>query len=94
MKNKKKIFLLSTLAFALIIFSCSRQEDNLPLSGISNVESLVLSSSAAIDIIPVNQTVDFVLTGNDGLDYTTEGTFFVNQTEILGSSYAFDTTGS
>lgn len=94
MKNKKKLFLLSALAFALIIFSCSRQEDNLPLSGISNVESLVLTSSAAIDIVPVNQTVDFVLTGNDGTDYTTEGTFFVNQTEILGSSYTFDTTGS
>ena len=94
MKNKKYISILGALAVVLIIFSCSRKEDNVPLDGISNVESLVLTSSSSTDIVPVNQTVDFVLTGNDGVDYTEQGAFFVNQTQISGSSYVFDATGS
>ncbi|MAP54311.1 Omp28-related outer membrane protein [Altibacter sp.] len=42
----------------------------------------------------INETVTFSVTGDDGVDYTNEAVFYVNQSEISGATYAFNGEGS
>ncbi|WP_271855565.1 Omp28-related outer membrane protein [Patiriisocius marinus] len=94
MKEKRNLKVLLMFAIALAVFSCSRQEENVPLNGGSGVESLVLTSDASNNITSINQLVTFTLIGSDGVDYTSEGVFSVNETQITGNTYTFDTVGA
>lgn len=94
MKSKNTLKFLLTLAIAVVIFSCSRQEENIPLDGNSGVESLVISSDATNSVVSIDQVVTFTLTGSDGVDYTSQGTFSVNETQITGNTYTFDALGA
>ncbi len=90
MKSKMipaKLLLLFSLLF---IFSCSKTEENIP---IIDIVELILSSDSNDAILVVDETVQFIATGDDGVDYSEQATFYVNQTEIPGSSYTFPAEG-
>jgi thiol-disulfide isomerase/thioredoxin len=75
----------------LIIFSCSKTEENIP---IINITDLILTSDSDDAILVVGETVQFTVTGDDGVDYSDQATFYVNQEEIQGSSYMFPAEGN
>ncbi len=83
------------LFFAVAIFSCSKSES--PIGPIQTNLTLVLKSDAGDDeltVLNVSEEVNFTVIGNDNIDYTTSAKLFVNNTEISGSSYIFDASGS
>lgn len=74
---------------------CSKKED--PILGPVENLTLVLTSDAGnneLQVIALDQTVTFNVMGSDGQNYTSSSKFYVNETEISGSSYTFDTTGN
>jgi len=92
MKMKFNNFLILTLVFSFIgIISCSKTEENVPLV---NIASLILTSDSSDAILVVDEVVNFTVTGDDEVIYNNQATFYVNGTEISGSSYTFDTEGS
>ena len=93
-KKKKKpmknvYYLILLIAFGAIV-SCSRSEENTPIIIINN---LIVTSDSDDDVLTVNEVVNFIATGDDGDDYTDLATFYVNQVEIIGSSYEFEAEG-
>ncbi len=90
MKTKNMPRLL--LAFLLVlIVSCSKTEENTP---IINIDSLILTTDSPDELLVVNEVLNFVVTGDDGIDYTSQATFYVNQTAISGATYTFAEEGS
>jgi thiol-disulfide isomerase/thioredoxin len=91
MKSKmipaKLIFLFSLL----FMLSCSKTEENIPLI---NIVDLILTSDSNDAILVVDETIQFTATGDDGVDYSEQATFYVNQTEIPGSIYTFPAEGN
>lgn len=94
MKTKKKLKILLSFAIVALLFSCSRQEENVPLDGATAVESLILSSDATNNVTSLNEVVTFTLIGSDDVDYTSEGVFTVNETPIDGNTYTFENLGT
>ena len=88
MKLNKKILLIFTLG---VLISCSKTEENIP---IINIDNLILTSDSNDGILTVDELVNFIATGDDEVNYTDQAIFYVNQTEIVGSSYVFDTEGA
>jgi thiol-disulfide isomerase/thioredoxin len=87
----KILFLFAFIA----IVGCSKKED--PLGAPTENLSITLTSDAGTDeleVLTVNQLVNFIITGNDGEDYTSSAKIYVNDSEIQGSSYTFSTTGT
>lgn len=93
MKKSNFTKFMLILAAMVVVYSCSRVEENVPLDGGQGV-ALTLSSSAVDGIVPLNQTVTFSVLGEDEQDYTSEASFFVNQEAISGAMYTFETSGS
>lgn len=95
MKLSLQIAAKSVLLFLLIlIVSCSKTEENVPLIGGGNFSSLLLSSDSPDAIVVLNEAVNFTVIGDDGVDYTNDAIFYINQTEISGSGHVFDEAGS
>lgn len=94
MKNISFLKILSLFALIAII-GCSKNEDPI----IASVEdlSLVLTSDVGnneLEAIGLDQMVSFTVTGNDGEDYTSSAKLYVDETEITGSTYTFNATGT
>lgn len=83
-----KLFLIFSLVF---ILSCSKTEENVALI---NIVDLILTTDSNDEILVVDETVNFTATGDDGVDYSEQASFYVNQTEITGSSYTFPAEGT
>lgn len=95
MKIFRQLFLKSFLLSVLLTYiSCSKTEENVPLVGGGNFATLLLSSDSPDAVLVVNETLNFMVVGDDTVDYTNEATFYVNQTAITGSNYVFDTEGA
>jgi len=91
MKSKMIPVKLLILFSLLFVLSCSKTEENIP---IIDIVELILSSDSNDAILVVDETVQFTATGDDGVDYSDQATFYVNQTEIPGSSYTFPAEGN
>lgn len=94
MKNLSNFKILFLFAFIAIV-GCSKKED--PILGPVENLSIVLTSNMGdneLEVIAVDQMVTFNITGSDGENYTSSAKLFVNETEITGSTYTFDATGS
>lgn len=77
------------------IAACSKKED--PIGTPDQNLSLVLKSSAGteeLEILSVNDSVYFTVTGSDGTDYSDIATYYVNDTPITQRAYFFTETGS
>ncbi len=88
-------FLLLFTFVAIAIAACSKMED--PIGTPSQNLTIVLTSSAGteeLEIVSVNDSVFFTVTGSDGVDYSSSATYYVNDTPITGSSYLFSETGT
>lgn len=88
--SSKFLFFLA----AIVAMSCSRKED--PIGSVDVPLAITLTSDAGADdfaAIGVNTTVDFVVSGNDGADYTDLSRILVNGQEIPGSTYLFEELG-
>ena len=90
MKSKSSFKFLSIL-FLFVAFSCSKSEENVPLEG--SIENLILTSSSEDEILTANETITFTAMGDDGVDYSNQATFTVNEVEIQGNSYTFTEEG-
>jgi thiol-disulfide isomerase/thioredoxin len=87
----KILFLFAFIA----IVGCSKKED--PLGAPTESLSITLTSDAGtneLEVLSVNQLVNFIITGNDGVNYTSSAKIYVNDSEIQGSSYTFSSTGT
>jgi len=87
----KVLFLFAFIA----IIGCSKKED--PLGAPTESLSITLTSDAGtneLEVLSVDQIVNFVITGNDGENYTSSAKIYVNDSEIQGSSYTFSNTGT
>lgn len=87
----KILFLFAFIA----IVGCSKKED--PLGAPTESLSITLTSDAGtneLEVLSVDQLVNFSIIGNDGENYTSSAKLYVNDTEIQGSSYTFSTTGT
>lgn len=82
--------LLFLLSFVLLL-SCSKTEENTP---IINIESLTLSTDSPDDILVINETINFTVTGDDGVVYSDQATFYVDLAPITGASHVFVTEGT
>jgi len=92
MKTTFNNFLILILVFSFVgIFSCSKTEENVPLV---NIASLILSSDSSDAILVVDELVSFTVTGDDEVIYNNQAIFFVDGSEISGSSYTFNMEGS
>jgi thiol-disulfide isomerase/thioredoxin len=93
---QSKLFLKFSVLFCfLAIIGCSKKED--PLVGPTENLVLTLSSDAGsneLEVLSVDQLVNFTVTGSDGANYTSSAKFYVNDAEIQGSSYMFSAIGS
>ncbi|WP_310992532.1 Omp28-related outer membrane protein [Aequorivita marina] len=96
MKNLSYFKILSLFAFiAVLSIGCSKKED--PVITQENDLSLVLTSDAGsneLEVVGLDQMVVFTVMGSDGEDYTSAAKLYVNDTEINGSTYTFDATGT
>ncbi|QQX76983.1 MULTISPECIES: Omp28-related outer membrane protein [Aequorivita] len=92
---RNQFILKFSLLFAFIaIVACSKKED--PIGAGNENTSIVLTSDAGdgtVEVLAVDQTVTFRVTGSDGEDYTSSSIIYVNDTEIEGGSYTFSTIG-
>lgn len=86
--------LFAVLTILTVFISCSKKEENVPLQGGGDFTALVISSDSPDNVLVVDETVTFTVVGDDAVDYTNDAVFYVNQTEISGSSYVFNTAGS
>ncbi len=87
----KILFLFAFIA----IVGCSKKED--PLGAPTEALSIALTSDAGtneLEVLSVDQMVNFTITGSDGANYTSSAKIYVNDSEIQGSSYTFATTGT
>ncbi|SRX74912.1 Omp28-related outer membrane protein [Aequorivita antarctica] len=87
----KILFLFAFIA----IVGCSKKED--PLGAPTESLSITLTSDAGtneLEVLSVDQLVNFTITGNDGENYTSSAKIYVNDSEIQGSSYTFSSTGT
>ncbi len=87
----KVLFLFAFIA----IVGCSKKED--PLGAPTESLSITLTSDAGtneLEVLSVDQLVNFSIIGSDGENYTSSAKLYVNDTEIQGSSYTFSTTGT
>ncbi len=94
MKTYPYFKILSLFAFIAIV-GCSKKED--PIGAPTESLSITLKSDAGdneLEVLSVDQLVNFTITGSDGEDYTSSAKLFVNDSEIQGSSYTFSTTGT
>lgn len=85
----------SVLFLFVAILGCSKKED--PLVGPTEDLTITLSSDAGsneLEILTIDQLVNFSVTGSDGENYTAAAKLYVNDAEIQGSSYTFSATGS
>ena len=93
---KTSPYLKFLLLFAFIaIAACSKMED--PIGTPSSDLTLELKSSAGteeLEILTVNDSVFFTVTGSDGLDYSDSATYYVNETPISTRAYFFTETGT
>ena len=83
------------LCVAVALFSCSKSET--PIGPVQSDLSLVLKSDAGADdlnVLNINDEVNFTVIGNDGVDYTSSAKLYVNNNEITGSSYVFNESGN
>ena len=84
------------LLFAFIaIAACSKKED--PIGTPDENFSIALTSSAGteeLEILTVNDSVFFTVTGSDGLDYSDTALYYVNDTPMGGRAYFFNETGT
>lgn len=88
----KSIYLYKLLLFFLFVnlISCSKTEENIP---IITIDELILTSDSADNVLLINELVTFTVLGDDGVDYSDQATYYVDQVEILGPSYVFDSEG-
>lgn len=87
----KILFLFAFIA----IVGCSKKED--PLLGPVENLTIELTSDAGtndLEVLSLDQLVNFTITGSDGENYTSSAKLYVNDSEIQGSSYTFSNTGS
>lgn len=92
---KTPYFKFLFLFVAAAIFSCSKSET--PIGPVQSSLTLELKSDAGDDgltVLNISKKVNFSIVGNDGVDYTTTAKLFINNTEITGSSYTFEESGS
>lgn len=92
---KKQPFIKFLFLFAIIaVISCSKKED--PYIAPGPALELILKSDAGsgeLEVLEIDQAVNFTVTGNDGEDYTTVSKISVNGDDIQGSSYTFSELG-
>jgi thiol-disulfide isomerase/thioredoxin len=88
----KKIITFFLLLSIITLVSCSKSEENVPLLG--SIEELILTSNSTDAILAIDETVNFTIVSDEGIDYTDQATFYVNQTEISGASYTFNEQGN
>ncbi len=94
MKTYPYFKFLLLLAF-LAIAACSKKED--PIGTPEQNFSIVLKSSAGteeLEILSVNDSVFFTVTGSDGADYSDIATYYVNETPTTTRAYFFTETGT
>src|SRR5690554_4877059 len=87
----KFLFLFAVLAAV----SCSKKEDPFVEQGPALV--LELKSDAGngeLEVVSIDQVVNFTFIGNDDQDYTSLANILVNDVEIEGSSYTFTELGN
>ncbi len=92
--NTKFFFKISLILSAITIISCSKKEENVPLVGGGSFATLELTSDSQDNVLVVNETLNFIVTGDDGVDYTNDAVFYVNQTEITGANHVFGAEGN
>jgi thiol-disulfide isomerase/thioredoxin len=84
-----KIFLLSLL----ILVGCSKsEEDSNVIDNTPSINSIQISVSSAE--VTVGTTILFTVFDNTGKNRTSEAKFYVDETEISGSSYTFNDVGT
>lgn len=94
MKTYPLLKFLSVFAI-LAIMSCSKKES--PFVPSDPTLTLELKSDAGTDeleVLSLNETVIFTVTGNDGEDYSETATYYVDDNPISGRSYTFSATGT
>lgn len=87
-------FLLLFAALALMTFACSKKED--PYVEQVPALTLLLTSDAGneeLQVLRANDSVNFTVTGSDGVNYTSGAKIFVNNTEIANGFYIFSELG-
>ena len=91
MKNTSLFKFLFVFALVMVA-SCSKSED--PIKPAEADLELMLESDSGVDVLSLNELVNFTVSGNDGEDYTTLAKIFINDTEIDNPYYTFSSTGT
>lgn len=91
-RKMKNLFKISAVIALLVVVSCSKSEENVPLEG--SIEQLILTGSSEDNVLTANEEVTFTVTGDDGVDYSDVATLTVNQEEVTGSTHTFGEVGS
>lgn len=95
MKIKKVLGLSAiVLTISLLVLSCSSDNDNDGGDPTAPLTSIDLKANVDGPMVGVEQTLTFVVTGNDNEDYTSSSTISVNGTPISGSEYNFSEGGN
>ena len=87
-------FLLFFALVALVSYSCSKKED--PFVAQGPAITLLLKSDAGngdLLVVRANDSINFTVTGSDGVDYTSTAKILVNDVEIENDFYIFPELG-
>lgn len=87
---KKTIIQFSGVLIFMLLFSCTKTEDEVNQQ--QEITSIVLSSSQTN--LAVGNSVTFTVNSNFGSNITDESVIFINDEPILGNSYTFTQTGN
>ncbi|WP_396155611.1 Omp28-related outer membrane protein [Flavobacterium macrobrachii] len=87
---KKTIIQFSGVLIFMLLFSCTKTEDEVNQQ--QEITSIVLSSSQTN--LAVGNSVTFTVNSNFGSNITDESEIFIDDQPILGNSYTFTQTGN
>lgn len=87
---KKTIIQFSGVLIFMLLFSCTKTEDEVNQQ--QEITSIVLSSSQTN--LAVGNSVTFTVNSNFGSNITDESVIFIDDQPILGNSYTFTQTGN
>ncbi len=88
----KNLFKIAAILALFVAIACSKSEVNEPLIG--SIEQLILTSSSDDEVLASTEEITFTITGDDGVNYSSLATLFVNQEEVSGTTFTFSEEGT
>ncbi|MFD2516716.1 Omp28-related outer membrane protein [Salinimicrobium flavum] len=80
--------------FSIFFFSCSSDDGGEGGGSSNSPQSITLSSNFTSETASVNEIINFTVKGNDGKDYTSQSTIYLDGEAISGKSHKFTEGGS